>query len=337
MRKRWIIGILCMALAALAVGCAKKTDQNAAVTAQKTKSESGIAFFMTGRNTYQDADGNTKTNFRFLIENRDPKDIGWTHAIIGKENIKAGDDTIEVYSQYLTDQFRFVSVTLDGDIQPENITYEAGDLQNSEWREAGEDEYKAVGMIKENGSLYLFNGSGNSVGRSGDRAFCTWLAGFTCNTVNEDGTQPQITSADHFAVMDAQGNPLGLVNGAASEPELLANEYGIEVMIEANDSAAVNFAVDHAGLVLRHTSDDGVVTDITLEEPVENDRPVTETTTGTEAKTDTGETAGGNITTDSENNAEQSEDAVSEEDAAEEDTVSEEDAAPADETGHKEA
>ena len=107
-------------------------------------------------------------------------------------------------------------------------------------------------------------------------------------------------------------------------------------MIEANDSAAVNFAVDHAGLVLRHTSDDGVVTDITLEEPVENDGPVTETTTGTEAKTDTGETVGGNITTDSENNAEQSEDATSE-DAAEEDTVSEEDAAPADETGHKEA
>ena len=47
MRKRWIIGILCMALAALAVGCAKKTNQNAAVTAQKTKGESGIAFFMT--------------------------------------------------------------------------------------------------------------------------------------------------------------------------------------------------------------------------------------------------------------------------------------------------
>ena len=83
MRKRWIIGILCVALTALAVGCTKKTNQNAAVTAQKTKDESGIAFFMTGRNTYQDADGNTKTNFRFLIENRDPKDIGWTHAIFG--------------------------------------------------------------------------------------------------------------------------------------------------------------------------------------------------------------------------------------------------------------
>lgn len=324
MRKRWIIGILCVALAALAVGCAKKTDQNAAVTAQKTKDESGIAFFMTGRDTYQDADGNTKTHFRFLIENRDPKDIGWTHAIIGKENIKVGDDTVEVYSQYLTDQFRFVSVTLDGDIQPEDITYEAGDLKNSEWREAGEDEYKAVGMIEENGNLYLFNGSGNSVGRSGDRAFCTWLAGFTCNTVNEDGTQPQITSADHFSVTDAQGNPLGLVNGAASEPELIANEYGVEVVIEASDSAAVNFAVDHAGLVLRHTSDDGIVTDITLEEPVESSGPVAETTAETE--TDTGETSEADITTDTENNAEQSEDAVSEDDAA-----------PADETGHKEA
>lgn len=331
MRKKWIIGILCVALAASASGCAKKTGPDAAVATQKAEDKSGIAYFMTGRNTYQDADGNTKTNFRFLIENLDSEDLGWTHAVIGKEKIKAGDKTVEVYSQYLTDQFRFVSVTLDGDIQPEDITYEAGDLKNSEWHEAGEDEYKAVGMIEENGNLYLFNGSGNSVGRSGDRAFCTWLAGFTCNTVNEDGTQPQITSADHFAVMDAQGNPLGLVNGAASEPELLANEYGIEVMIEANDSAAVNFAVDHAGLVLRHTSDDGVVTDITLEEPVENDGPVTETTTGTEAKTDTGETVGGNITTDSENNAEQSED------AAEEDTVSKEDAAPADETGHKEA
>lgn len=324
MRKRWIIGILCVALAALAVGCAKKTDQNAAVTAQKTKDESGIAFFMTGRDTYQDADGNTKTHFRFLIENRDPKDIGWTHAIIGKENIKVGDDTVEVYSQYLTDQFRFVSVTLDGDIQPEDITYEAGDLKNSEWHEAGEDEYKAVGMIEENGNLYLFNGSGNSVGRSGDRAFCTWLAGFTCNTVNEDGTQPQITSADHFSVTDAQGNPLGLVNGAASEPELIANEYGVEVVIEASDSAAVNFAVDHAGLVLRHTSDDGIVTDITLEEPVESSGPVAETTAETE--TDTGETSEADITTDTENNAEQSEDAVSEDDAA-----------PADETGHKEA
>lgn len=326
MRKRWIIGILCVALAALAVGCTKKTNQNAAITAQKTKDESGIAFFMTGRNTYQDADGNTKTNFRFLIENRDPKDIGWTHAIIGKENIKAGDDTIEVYSQYLTDQFRFVSVTLDGDIQPENITYEAGDLQNSEWREAGEDEYKAVGMIKENGSLYLFNGSGNSVGRSGDRAFCTWLAGFTCNTVNEDGTQPQITSADHFAVMDAQGNPLGLVNGAVSEPELIANEYGVEVVIEASDSAAVNFAVDHAGLVLRHTSDNGVVTDITLEEPVESSGPVAETTTGTEAETDAGETSGTDMAADPEDHTEQSEE-----------TASEEDAASADETGHEEA
>lgn len=253
MRKRWMIGILCVALAASASGCAKKAGPDAAVTAQKTKDESGIAFFMTGRDTYQDADGNTKTHFRFLIENRDPKDIGWTHAIIGKENIKVGDDTVEVYSQYLTDQFRFVSVTLDGDIQPEDITYEAGDLKNSEWHEAGEDEYKAVGMIEENGNLYLFNGSGNSVGRSGDRAFCTWLAGFTCNTVNEDGTQPQIASADHFSVMDADGNPLGLVNGAISEPELIANEYGVEVVIEASDSAAVNFAVDHAGLVLRHT------------------------------------------------------------------------------------
>lgn len=324
MRKRWMIGILCMALAASASGCAKKTGPDAAVTTQEAEDKSGIAYFMTGRNTYQDADGNTKTNFRFLIENLDPEDVGWTHAVIGKEKIKAGDETVEVYSQYLTDQFRFVSVTLDGDIQPEDITYEAGDLKNSEWHEAGEDEYKAVGMIEENGNLYLFNGSGNSVGRSGDRAFCTWLAGFTCNTVNEDGTQPQITSADHFAVMDAQGNPLGLVNGAVSEPELIANEYGVEVVIEASDSAAVNFAVDHAGLVLRHTSDDGVVTDITLEEPVESSGPMAETTA--ETGSDTEETSGTDITTDSENNAEQSEDAVSEEDAA-----------PADETGHEEA
>lgn len=319
-----MIGILCMALAASASGCAKKTGPDAAVTTQEAEDKSGIAYFMTGRNTYQDADGNTKTNFRFLIENLDPEDVGWTHAVIGKEKIKAGDETVEVYSQYLTDQFRFVSVTLDGDIQPEDITYEAGDLKNSEWHEAGEDEYKAVGMIEENGNLYLFNGSGNSVGRSGDRAFCTWLAGFTCNTVNEDGTQPQITSADHFAVMDAQGNPLGLVNGAVSEPELIANEYGVEVVIEASDSAAVNFAVDHAGLVLRHTSDDGVVTDITLEEPVESSGPMAETTA--ETGSDTEETSGTDITTDSENNAEQSEDAVSEEDAA-----------PADETGHEEA
>lgn len=233
---------------------------------------------------------------------------------------------MEVYSQYLTDQFRFVSVTLDGDIQPEDITYEAGDLKNSEWHEAGKDEYKAVGMIEENGNLYLFNGSGNSVGRSGDRAFCTWLAGFTCNTVNEDGTQPQITSADHFAVMDAQGNPLGLVNGAVSEPELIANEYGVEVVIEASDSAAVNFAVDHAGLVLRHTSDNGVVTDITLEEPVESSGPVAETTTGTEAETDARETSGTDMAADPEDHTEQSEE-----------TASEEDAASADETGHEEA
>lgn len=326
MRKRWMIGILCVALVASASGCAKKTGPDAAVTTQEAEDKSGIAYFMTGRNTYQDADGNTKTNFRFLIENLDPEDLGWTHAVIGKEKIKAGDETVEVYSQYLTDQFRFVSVTLDGDIQPEDITYEAGDLKNSEWHEAGEDEYKAVGMIKENGNLYLFNGSGNTVGRSGDRSFCTWLAGFTCNTVNEDGTQPQITSADHFSVTDAQGNPLGLVNGAVSEPELIANEYGVEVVIEASDSAAVNLAVDHAGLVLRHTSDDGIVTDITLEEPVESSGPMAETTAGTETGSDTEETSGTDITTDSENNAEQSEDAVSEEDAA-----------PADETGHEEA
>lgn len=321
-----MIGILCVALAASASGCAKKTGTDAAITAQETKEESGIAFFMTGRNTYQDADGNTKTNFRFLIENLDPEDLGWTHAVIGKEKIKAGDETVEVYSQYLTDQFRFVSVTLDGDIQPEDITYEAGDLKNSEWHEAGEDEYKAVGMIEENGNLYLFNGSGNSVGRSGDRAFCTWLAGFTCNTVNEDGTQPQITSADHFTVVNAKGDSLGLVEGAASEPELLANEYGIEIMIEANDSAAVNFAVSHAGLILRHTSDDGVVTDIILEEPVENGGPTAETTAGTEAETNTEEISETDATTNSENNAEPSEDAASEESTA-----------PADETGHKEA
>ena len=326
MRKRWMIGILCVALAASASGCAKKTGPDAAVATQKAEDKSGIAYFMTGRNTYQDADGNTKTNFRFLIENLDPEDVGWTHAVIGKEKIKAGDETVEVYSQYLTDQFRFVSVTLDGDIQPEDITYEAGDLKNSEWHEAGEDEYKAVGMIEENGNLYLFNGSGNSVGRSGDRAFCTWLAGFTCNTVNEDGTQPQITSADHFAVMDAQGNPLGLVNGAVSEPELIANEYGVEVVIEASDSAAVNFAVDHAGLVLRHTSDNGVVTDITLEEPVESSGPVAETTTGTEAETDAGETSGTDMAADPEDHTEQSEE-----------TASEENAASADETGHEEA
>ena len=304
MKKRWMIGILCVALAASASGCAKKNGPDAAVTTQRAEDKSGIAYFMTGRNTYQDADGNTKTNFRFLIENLDPEDLGWTHAVIGKEKIKAGDKTVEVYSQYLTDQFRFVSVTLDGDIQPEDITYEAGDLKNSEWHEAGEDEYKAVGMIEENGNLYLFNGSGNSVGRSGDRAFCTWLAGFTCNTVNEDGTQPQITSADHFA----------------------ANEYGVEVVIEASDSAAVNFAVDHAGLVLRHTSDNGVVTDITLEEPVESSGPVTETTTGTEVETDAGETSGADTTADSEDHAEQSEE-----------TESEEDTASADETGHEEA
>lgn len=111
-----------------------------------------------------------------------------------------------------------------------------------------------------------------------------------------------------------------------SEPELIANEYGVEVVIEASDSAAVNFAVDHAGLVLRHTSDDGIVTDITLEEPVESSGPMAETTAETETGSDTEETSGTDITTGSENNAEQSEDAVSEEDAA-----------PADETGHEEA
>lgn len=325
MRKKWMISILCMALVASAAGCAKKTDQDVAVTTQETKDEPRITFFMAGRNTYQDAAGDTKTNFRFLIENQDPEDSGWTQAIIGKESVKAGDNTIEVYSQYLTDQFRFVSVTLDGDVPSKDITYEAGDLKNSEWPEAGEDEYKAVGAIEENGIMYLFNGSGNSVGRSGDRAFCTWLAGFTCDATNEDGTQPQITSTDNFTVTDAKGNQLGLVDGAVSEPELLANEYGIEVMIEANDSAAVNLAVDRAGLVLRHTSDNGVVTDITLEEPVENGGPIGETTVGAEAETDAGETSGTDATTESENNAEQSEEAASEEDAT-----------STDETGHEE-
>lgn len=44
MRKKWISGILCVALTALAIGCAKKNDQNAAVTAQKQRASPGSHF-----------------------------------------------------------------------------------------------------------------------------------------------------------------------------------------------------------------------------------------------------------------------------------------------------
>lgn len=269
MRKQWVIGMTCLALAVSAAGCAKKQAGNQEVTATEETKTLQVGCYVTGLNTFNDTDGNTKTAFRFLVENQDLANEDWTALFAGQEFVKTDKETVEVYSQYLSDQFRFVNAVLDGDVKVEDITYEAGEYQNDQWQEAGEDQYQAVGMINENGNLYLFNGSGNSVGRTGDKIFCTWLAGFTCNTIDETGTKPQIASAENFSVINASGDAIGLVNGAISEPELIANEYGVEVVIEATDDAAVNHAIEQEGMTLRHTGKDGTVTDLVLEEPVE--------------------------------------------------------------------
>lgn len=278
MRKQWMIGMTCLALAVSAAGCAKKPATES-VTASEEEKTLQVNCYVTGRNTFKDSAGNTKTAFRFLIENQDLANEDWTALFTGKECVKTDKETVEVYSQYLTDQFRFVSAVLDGDVSQDDITYEAGEYQNSQWQEAKEEQYQEVGMINEGGNLYLFNGSGNSVGRAGDKLFCTWLAGFTCNTVDETGTKPQITSTENFSVVNAAGEAIELVNGAVSEPELVANEYGVEIVIEATDDAAVNHAIEQEGMTLRHTGEDGTVTDLILEEPVESIDAVAGTST----------------------------------------------------------
>lgn len=291
MRKKWIIGMMCLSLAVSAAGCSNKSDVQPSVAATDEEKTLQLNCYVTGCNTFKDSEGNTKTAFRFLIENQDLANGDWTALFSGKECVKTAEETVEVYSQYLTDNFRFVSAVLDGEVKPEDITYEAGECQNSQWPEAKEEQYQAVGMINENGNLYLFNGSGNSIGRTGEKTYCTWLAGFTCNTVDENGIKPEITSTDHFAVVDAGGNEIGLVNGALSEPELVANEYGVEVVIEATDDAAVNHAIEQTGMTLRHTAEDGVVTDLVLEEAVEAVDAVAGTTTETQENVDQMESA----------------------------------------------
>lgn len=293
--RRWkgTAAVLLCTIAAVSVmsGCSKTTESaKGSHSATEATEETDapivldLSYYLTGCDTYTTEDG-TKTSIRFLIENMDKNNLDWVKGIDGKERLKAGNEEVKVYSQYINDHCRYVDGTIPGAFKAEDITYSVGEYSNKEWIPAGEEQYKEISAISESGNLYFYNGCGNSTGLSGDRVLCVWLAGFTSDTIMEDGKHPLMESTDNFSLVTADGEPLANVTGAAGEPELIANEFGIEAVIQAADESALYASLEQTGLLLRHTSDSGVITDFTLVEKIEMPEDP-EAVIGTDSNTD---------------------------------------------------
>lgn len=277
-RKGNVSRAACMALvvmiaAPMAVsGCSKRGSQiEKAEIETEAPMELHLSCYLTGTNTFTDAEGKEQTSVRFLVENDDTTNKDWVKGINGREFLRAGKEEVQIYSRYINDNCRYVDGTIPGHINSEDVIYSAGDFICGNWKQAGDGQYKEIGAIVEDGIPYFYTGCGVSTGLAGERMMCVWLAGFTPDSMPVDGERPQITKADRFSLVTADGKELLDWEGMAKEPELSANEFGIEVSIQAKDADMLMRSVASTGLLLRHEGTDGTVTDFELEKKMEGE------------------------------------------------------------------
>lgn len=270
--------LVCMAMiatvaaSAALTGCSKKRSpsQGSGVETEAPM-ELSLSCYLTGTSVFTDADGKVQTSIRFLVENDDRENKDWVKGINGKECLKAGKEEVEVYSRYINDHCRYVDGTVSGDIKLRDITYTAGSFTCSTWKQAGEEQYREIGAIMEGEIPYFYTGCGVSTGLSGERVMCVWLAGFTPDSVPVDGVRPQLGRTDRFSLVTADGGQIPAWDGMAKEPVLSVNEFGVEVMIQAEDADILMRSIARTGLSLRHESEEGVVSDLELEKKVQED------------------------------------------------------------------
>lgn len=255
-----------LAVSAPLAGCSKKEGQGQG-TAVETEApmELHLSCYLTGTNTFTDAKGQEQTSIRFLVENDDAENKDWVKGLNGKEALTVGNEQIQVYSRYISDHCRYVEGTVPGNVDAGDVTYSAGTFTCSGWEQAGEEQYSEIGAIVEDSIPYFYTGCGVSTGLSGERTMCVWLAGFTPDSVPVDGGRPQLTHADRFSLVTADGGEIPQWEGMAKEPQLSVNEFGVEVSIQAEDVDTLMSAIAETGLSLRHESEDGVISDFELE------------------------------------------------------------------------
>lgn len=268
--RRSMSKMACMAMAAVMAvsvplaGCSKKEGPGTAVETEAPM-ELSLSCYLTGTNTFTDAEGKEQTSIRFLVENDDTENKDWVKELNGKEALIAGGEQIQVYSRYINDHCRYVDGTVPGNVDAKDVTYVAGTFTCSGWKQAGEAQYQEIGAIVEDGIPYFYTGCGVSTGLSGERVMCVWLAGFTPDSVPVDGERPHLGHADRFSLVTADGGEIPQWEGMAKEPQLSVNEFGVEVSIQAEDADTLMSAIAETGLSLRHESEDGVTSDFELE------------------------------------------------------------------------
>ncbi len=256
-----------MAASVAMAGCSKKQETPTTETAATTEApmELKLSCYLTGTNTFTDADGTEQTSIRFLVENDDQENKDWVKGLNGKEYLNAGGEKVQVYSRYINDNCRYVDGNIPGNAKPEDVTYTAGAFTSSGWEQAGDEQYHEIGAIVEDGIPYFYTGCGVSTGLAGERVMCVWLAGFTPDSMPVDGARPQFSRADHFSLVTAEGDEIPVWEGLAGEPELSVNEFGVEISIQAEDEELLMRSISRTGMALRHESEEGVISDFELE------------------------------------------------------------------------
>lgn len=269
-------------------------QQETTVAEEKDALNLDLIFSVTGCDTFTATDGSEKTSIRFLIENMDPTQTDWFSYLNGYETLIAGDAEIPVYSSYINDNCRYAEGIFDGKIVMKDVMYKASEYENTEWADASNGVFTDIKAVTESGKMFFFNGCGSSTGKIGERTICTWLAGFTSDGINENGKKMKLTNADNFKLVDADNNEINALEGAAGAISLSANEFGIEVSVDASDASLVAQDAESKGMILRHTSEEGLVTDFVLVERIiqetveetiaEAEEATTEATAETETK-----------------------------------------------------
>ena len=237
-------------------------------TTAEEKVKLDLLFSVTGCETFTATDGSEKTSVRFLIENMDPTKNDWYAHLNGKETLIAGDTEIQVYSSFINENCRYAEGVFDGKIKIDDVMYRADEYENTEWADASEGVFTDIKAVTESGNLFFFNGCGASTGKVGERIICTWLAGFTADSISESGKRLKLTTAENFKIVDAENNEINALEGATGEIKLTANEFGIEVSVDAADASVVAQDVESKGMILRHTNENGLVTDFVLVEKI---------------------------------------------------------------------
>ena len=251
-------------------GCSKKESQPKGEGIEtEAPMELHLSCYLTGTNLFTDAEGKEQTSVRFLVENDDTANKDWVKGINGKESLRVGKEEVQIHSRYINENCRYVDGTIPGNINPEDVIYCTGNFTCSDWKQAGDRQYKEIGAIVEDGISYFYTGCGVSNGLVGEQVMCVWLAGFTPDSIPVSGKKPQITKTDQFSLVTADGKEFSDWEGMEKEPEISANEFGIEVSIQAKDADMLMQSVAHTGLLLRHEGIDGTVTDFELEKKIE--------------------------------------------------------------------